>query len=340
MSARRTDVSSCSVQVPVAPECLLHCLAVGAIARRVPWLWVTWRVGLNLGPQPKPVGGGSREQAAVKRPVAVYGQTYRRTDRMATLWMGDLEQYMDETFIKQAFSAMGEPTINVKIISNRMTGTLAGYCFVELADQTSADRCLHKLNGKPLPGSNPPKKFKLNYATYGKKTDAGGFGFVRFSDEAEQKKALEECQNSKGLGGKPIRISIAVPKSAKTKSEYQPTASYNYTQYYQQYQQYYSQWCYDPYASYGYGYPQYGATETSGITSSLMTEMSQLSEFQQNTTLSEENEEECVEDPDPKLDIDEVNKQFMEQSEELYESLMNCHWQPLDSITSEIPSVV
>ncbi|XP_059801597.1 tRNA selenocysteine 1-associated protein 1-like isoform X3 [Hypanus sabinus] len=171
-------------------------------------------------------------------------------------------------------------------------------------------------------------------------SDVKGFGFVRFSDEAEQKKALEECQNSKGLGGKPIRISIAVPKSAKTKSEYQPTASYNYTQYYQQYQQYYSQWCYDPYASYGYGYPQYGATETSGITSSLMTEMSQLSEFQQNTTLSEENEEECVEDPDPKLDIDEVNKQFMEQSEELYESLMNCHWQPLDSITSEIPSVV
>ncbi|XP_038653053.1 tRNA selenocysteine 1-associated protein 1-like [Scyliorhinus torazame] len=300
---------------------------------------------------------------------------------MATLWMGDLEQYMDESFIKQAFTAMGEPTVNVKIISNRMTGTLAGYCFVELADQTSADRCLHKLNGKPLPGSNPPKKFKLNYATYGKKPDAGqeysifvgdlssevddfhlydyfvkkypscrggkvvtdtsgnsrGFGFVRFSDEAEQKKALEECQNSKGLGGKPIRISIAVPKSAKTKPEYQPTATYNYTQYYQQY---YSQWGYDPYASYSYGYPQYGSTEAPAITSSLITDMAQLSEFQQNSTITEETEEEPLEDPDPKLDIDEVNKEFMEQSEELYDSLMNCHWQPLDTITSEIPTAV
>ncbi|XP_041039805.1 tRNA selenocysteine 1-associated protein 1-like isoform X2 [Carcharodon carcharias] len=264
-----------------------------------------------------------------------------QTDRgMATLWMGDLEQYMDESFIKQAFSAMGEPTVNVKIISNRMTGTLAGYCFVELADQTSADRCLHKLNGKPLPGSNPPKKFKLNYATYGKKPDAGqeysifvgdlssevddfhlydyfvkkypscrggkvvtdtsgnsrGFGFVRFSDEAEQKKALEECQNSKGLGGKPIRISIAVPKSAKTKPEYQPTTTYNYTQYYQQYQQYYSQWGYDPYAGYSYGYPQYSTTEAPAITSSLITEMTQLSEFQQNSTITEETDEEPVED--------------------------------------------
>ncbi|XP_060705989.1 tRNA selenocysteine 1-associated protein 1-like isoform X2 [Hemiscyllium ocellatum] len=260
-------------------------------------------------------------------------------------------------------------------------GTLAGYCFVELADQTAADRCLHKLNGKPLPGSNPPKKFKLNYATYGKKADVGqeysifvgdlspevddfhlydyfvkkysscrggkvvtdtsgnsrGFGFVRFSDEAEQKKALEECQNSKGLGGKPIRISIAVPKSVKTKPEYQSTATYNYTQYYQQY---YSQWGYDPYGSYSYGYPQYSSTETPPVTSSLITEMTQLPEFQQNSIIPDETEEEPVEDPDPKLDIDEVNKQFMEQSEELYDSLMNCHWQPLDTITSEIPTAV
>ncbi|XP_069769436.1 tRNA selenocysteine 1-associated protein 1-like [Narcine bancroftii] len=125
-----------------------------------------------------------------------------------------------------------------------------------------------------------------------------------------------------------------------TKDEYQPTATYNYTQYYQQYQQYYSQWGYDPYSSYGYGYPQYGTTETSAITSSLMTEMSQLSEFQQSSALGEETEEECVEDPDPNLDVDEINKQFMEQSEDLYDSLMNCHWQPLDTITSEIPPVV
>lgn len=35
---------------------------------------------------------------------------------------------------------------------------------------------------------------------------------MKFSDENEQKKALEEFQNASGLGGKPIRISIAVNK--------------------------------------------------------------------------------------------------------------------------------
>lgn len=39
-----------------------------------------------------------------------------------------------------------------------------------------------------------------------------GYGFVKFGDESEQKKALEEFQNATGLGGKAIRISIAVNK--------------------------------------------------------------------------------------------------------------------------------
>jgi len=37
------------------------------------------------------------------------------------------------------------------------------------------------------------------------------------------------------------------------------------------------------------------------------------------------------------VDVDALNKQYMERSEELYDSLMDCHWQPLDSVTSEIP---
>lgn len=45
-------------------------------------------------------------------------------------------------------------------------------------------------------------------------------------------------------------------------------------------------------------------------------------------------------DPQLYLDVDEMNRQFMETSEELYDSLMNCHWQPLDTVTSEIPSAI
>uniref|UniRef100_H2ZR52 tRNA selenocysteine-associated protein 1 n=1 Tax=Ciona savignyi TaxID=51511 RepID=H2ZR52_CIOSA len=39
-----------------------------------------------------------------------------------------------------------------------------------------------------------------------------GYGFVRFSDESEQKRALVEMQGAKGLGAKSIRVSVATPK--------------------------------------------------------------------------------------------------------------------------------
>lgn len=45
-------------------------------------------------------------------------------------------------------------------------------------------------------------------------------------------------------------------------------------------------------------------------------------------------------DPQLYLDVDEMNRQFMETSEELYDSLMNCHWQPLDTVTSDIPPAI
>lgn len=45
-------------------------------------------------------------------------------------------------------------------------------------------------------------------------------------------------------------------------------------------------------------------------------------------------------DPQLYLDVDEMNRQFMETSEELYDALMNCHWQPLDTVTSDIPSAI
>uniref|UniRef100_A0A2R8NCI6 tRNA selenocysteine 1-associated protein 1 C-terminal domain-containing protein n=1 Tax=Callithrix jacchus TaxID=9483 RepID=A0A2R8NCI6_CALJA len=47
--------------------------------------------------------------------------------------------------------------------------------------------------------------------------------------------------------------------------------------------------------------------------------------------------EDPLEDPHLHLNIEESNQEFMVKSEELYDSLMNCHWQPLDTVDSEIP---
>ncbi|XP_053547251.1 uncharacterized protein LOC128639111 isoform X7 [Bombina bombina] len=44
------------------------------------------------------------------------------------------------------------------------------------------------------------------------------------------------------------------------------------------------------------------------------------------------------EDPMTTLDVNEANRQFIQYSEDVYNALMDCHWQPLDSVTSSIPS--
>lgn len=289
-----------------------------------------------------------------------------------------LEPYMDEKFVSRAFATMGELVKGVRIIRNKMTGSAAGYCFVELADEATAERCLLKINGKPLPGATPPKRFKLNRATYGKQGDSSpeyslfvgdltpevddgmlyefflkryvscrgakvvldqqgnsrGCGFVKFMDENEQKRVLKECQGSLGLGGKPLRLSLAVTKASKPAppvASYPQTYNYNqlpYNQYYQEYQEYqeyqnyYANWGYDQNTgSYSYSYPQYGYTQSA------------MQSY-------EEVDDDALEDPTPQIDVEEANRQFMEQSEELYDALMDCHWQPLDTVSSEIPAAL
>ncbi|NXV91591.1 TSP1L protein, partial [Calonectris borealis] len=148
-----------------------------------------------------------------------------------------------------------------------------------------------------------------------------GYAFVRFGEQGDQMRALQDCQNAPGLGGKRIRLSIGISK--RLKAEFQRYQSYNYNDYYQDYQNYYSQWGYDPYADYNYS--SYAPYDSMQAEASAMTEI---------------NDDLITEDPQLYLDVDEMNRQFMETSEELYDSLMNCHWQPLDTVTSDIPPAI
>ncbi|KAM9165208.1 tRNA selenocysteine 1-associated protein 1-like isoform 1-T1 [Pangshura tecta] len=162
-----------------------------------------------------------------------------------------------------------------------------------------------------------------------------GYGFVRFGEQGDQMRALQDCQNAPGLGGKRIRLSIGISK--RMKADFQRFQSYNYNDYCQDYQNYYSQWGYDPYADYNYSYPSYDnmqAVGDSAIRGSIVTP----AVFEETPIVAESNDELITEDPQLHLDIDEMNREFMERSEELYDSLMNCHWQPLDTVTSEIPT--
>ncbi|KAL0475117.1 hypothetical protein QR685DRAFT_35480 [Neurospora intermedia] len=177
-----------------------------------------------------------------------------------TLWMGEMEGWMDENFIKNVFTTVLGETVQVKVIRDRNSGN-AGYCFIEFATPEAAQKALN-LNGTPVPNSN--RAFKLNWASGGglidRRDDRGpeysifvgdlgpevnefvlvslfqsrfpscksakimtdamtgqsrGYGFVRFSDEGDQQRALVEMQGVY-CGNRPMRISTATPKTSRT----------------------------------------------------------------------------------------------------------------------------
>lgn len=174
-----------------------------------------------------------------------------------TLWMGELEPWMDENFIKGVFRTCSDQAVNVKVIRDKNSGS-AGYCFVEFPTNEAATAAL-SLNGTAIPNSS--RAFKLNWASGGglvdRRDDRGpeysifvgdlgpevneyvlvalfqarfpscksakimtdavsgqsrGYGFVRFSDETDQQRALVEMQGVY-CGSRPMRISTATPKN-------------------------------------------------------------------------------------------------------------------------------
>lgn len=72
-----------------------------------------------------------------------------------SLWMGDLDPYMDESFISMAFKQMGVAVKGIKVIKSKTTGLPAGYCFIDFHDPENAHQAMLKLNGKNIPNSSP-----------------------------------------------------------------------------------------------------------------------------------------------------------------------------------------
>ena len=80
--------------------------------------------------------------------------------REGALWIGGLETYMDEDFILKAMHSMGETNIlSIKVIKNKFTGGAAGYGFINFISDNVALTCMHKLNGKIIPGTQPPVRY-------------------------------------------------------------------------------------------------------------------------------------------------------------------------------------
>ena len=146
-----------------------------------------------------------------------------------TLWMGDIEPWMDESFIIDSFSECGFKPKSVKLITDRRLNRYKNFCFVNFNNLQEANNALFKLNAKKIPKTN--MFFKLNltktnsencknayvgnlspkindvelYNFFKSKypsvyyasiiTDKGvsrGYGFVHFSKEEEYQRCLKE----------------------------------------------------------------------------------------------------------------------------------------------------
>ena len=80
-----------------------------------------------------------------------------------TLWMGDIEPWMDQATIINSFKYFNIFPINVKLIKDKKKNRNKTYCFVTFKNIQEATNALN-LNGNKLPTANI--NFKLNWADY------------------------------------------------------------------------------------------------------------------------------------------------------------------------------
>lgn len=150
-----------------------------------------------------------------------------------TLWMGDIEPWMNETFIIDSFAESGFKPKSVKLIIDKRTNKFKNFCFVSFNNLKEANEALFNLNAKQIPKTN--MFFKLNLTKNNPKnnknayvgnlprkindiefynffkskypsvyyasiiTDNGisrGYGFVHFSNEEEYYKCLKEMDGT------------------------------------------------------------------------------------------------------------------------------------------------
>ncbi|WJX15867.1 Polyadenylate-binding protein rbp47c' [Trifolium repens] len=80
-----------------------------------------------------------------------------------TLWIGDLHNWMDESYLHRCFASTGEIS-SIKVIRNKHSGISEGYGFVEFFSHATAEKVLQNYAGILMP--NADQMFRLNWATF------------------------------------------------------------------------------------------------------------------------------------------------------------------------------
>ncbi|KAK6283581.1 hypothetical protein POUND7_002533 [Theobroma cacao] len=123
---------------------------------------------MNMMPpqsQPPPMWPQQQGSAPVPGQQQQVGQAGQpaSADEVRTLWIGDLQYYMDENYLLGCFAQTGE-VVSVKVIRNKQTGQVEGYGFIEFVSRGAAERVLQTYNGTPMP--NGENNYRLNWASF------------------------------------------------------------------------------------------------------------------------------------------------------------------------------
>ncbi|XP_033105207.1 tRNA selenocysteine 1-associated protein 1-like [Anneissia japonica] len=177
-----------------------------------------------------------------------------------------------------------------------------------------------------------------------------GFGFVRFFNEDERNKASVEMQGSTGLGSKPLKISVATPKSRAYEHNRQQANYYGNNQYGQQYnpgqwnQQWQQQGGGGDYGNQYYGqgggegewsamnYEQYYSYQAQGDMSNQMTDQANAGTEQAAEEQTDKDDQLLLEHGQAATDMETLDEEFMKQnSGELYRAMQKSRWHPVDT---------
>ncbi|XP_062190412.1 RNA-binding protein L-like [Phragmites australis] len=85
------------------------------------------------------------------------------SDEIRSLWIGDLQYWMDESYLYNAFAHVAQQIASMKIIRNKQSGHSEGYGFIEFHSRAAAEHTLMNFNGRMMP--NVDQAFKLNWAS-------------------------------------------------------------------------------------------------------------------------------------------------------------------------------
>lgn len=91
------------------------------------------------------------------------------------IYVGNLTEHMTEETLKQMFEAFGEIE-SVKIIQDRLSKRSKGFAFVEMPNNSEADKAIKALNGNMI----DKKPIKVNHADSGGKKKKKTFKKRRF----------------------------------------------------------------------------------------------------------------------------------------------------------------